>query len=163
MGTVKRTLRALSVLWLAPLGGVSCGNSSQAEVVPSTGGTGGTVVVEVAYSFQALKPVTLLDRGQFCATMAVGGLIAYRNCYQEFAFPELVYTDPNSHLFMLAILDGDKVAFPDGNVRVLATSEHWVTGQMDTEMSFGQLRFKLTSDHGTRHCAVSGQLAMFCQ
>jgi hypothetical protein len=157
---MKRTLRALAVLWLVPLAGVSCRDSSTVEVAPSTDAT---VSVQVVYNFQALKPVTLVDRGQFCATMAVGGVIAYRNCYQEFAFPELVYSDPNRHLFMLAILDGDKVAFPDGNVRVLATSEHWVTGQMNTEMSFGQLRFKLTSDHGTQYCAVSGQLAMFCR
>jgi hypothetical protein len=157
---MKRTLRALAVLWLGPLAGVSCGDSSTVEVAPSTDET---VSVQAVYNFQALKPVTLVDRGQFCATMAVGGVIAYRNCYQEFAFPELVYTEPNRHLFMLAILDGDKVAFPDANVRVLATSEHWVAGQMDTETSFGQLRFKITSDRGTHYCEVNSELVMFCQ
>ena len=163
MGIVKRMVKAAAVLCLAPLAGVSCGDAtpSQGATVPPTPPTPFDSIVRV-YHFQSLKKVELVDRGNWCATLSVGGVIAFIDCYRGTRFPVLVYSDSHRGLLLLAVRSGRTVSFPDGNVRVLATSEFWVAAQMSTDMSLGHLRFTVTSDKGTRYCNVDQHLAMFC-
>jgi hypothetical protein len=160
MGIVNRVLKAAAVLCLAPLAGVNCGDASpsQGATVPPTPLDS---IVRV-YHFQTLAKVELVDRDQWCATLSVGGVIAYIDCYHGTHFPVLVYSDSQRGLLLLAVRSGSAVSFPDGNVRVLATSEFWVAAQMSTDMSLGHLRFTVTSDKGTRYCNVDQHLAMFC-
>lgn len=152
VGIMKRMLKVLAVLSLAPLAGVSCGDPS----------TPVDSIVRV-YHFQTLGKVELVDRGQWCATLSVGGVIAYIECFHADHFPVLVYSDSPRGLLLLAVRSRRTVSFPDGNVRVLASSEFWVAAQMSTDMSIGHLRFTVTSDKGTRYCNVDQHLAMFCQ
>jgi hypothetical protein len=163
MGIVKRMLRAAAVLCLAPLAGVSCGDATQPQgaTVPPTPPTPVDSIVRV-YHFQSLKEVGLIDRGNWCATLSVGGVIAFIDCYRGTRFPVLVYSDSQRGLLLLAVRSGRTVSFPDGNVRVLATSEFWVAAQMSTDMLLGHLRFTVTSNNGLRYCNVDQHLRMFC-
>jgi hypothetical protein len=163
MGIVKRMLKVAAVLCLAPLAGVSCGDGSpsQGATVPPTPPTPVDSIVRV-YHFQSLKKVALVDRGQWCATLSVGGVIAFIDCYRGTHFPVLVYSDSQRGLLLLAVRSGGIVSFPDGNVRVLATSELWVAAQMSKDMFLGHLRFTVTSESGILFCNVDQHLRMFC-
>jgi hypothetical protein len=160
VGTVKRKLGALLVLSMAPLAGVTCGRQSRSDFEASVSGT---VSVETVTNFQALETVTLIDRGQWCATLSVGDVITYGKCFHADHMPQLVSSDSSRGLVLLAVRSGNTVSFPDGNVRVLATSQYWVAAQLSTNTSIGDLRFKVSSDHGVRYCVMNPQLAMFCQ
>lgn len=163
MGIVTRMLKTAAVLCLAPLAGVSCGDAtpSQGAKEPPTPPTPVDSIVRV-YHFQSLKKVELVDRGQWCATLSVGGVIAFIDCYRGTRFPVLVYSDSQRGLLLLAVRSGGTVSFPDGNVRVLASSELWMAAQMSTDMLLGHLRFTVTSDNDTLYCNVDQHLRMFC-
>jgi hypothetical protein len=163
MGIVKRMLKAAAVLCLAPLAGVSCGDATRAPraTLPTTPPIPVDSIVRV-YHFQPLKKVALVDRGEWCVTLSVGGVIAFIDCYRGTHFPVLVYSDSQRGLLLLAVRSGRTVSFPDGNVRVLATSEFWVAAQMSTDMLLGHLRFTVTSTNGLRYCTVDQHLRMFC-
>jgi hypothetical protein len=160
VGTVKRKFGALLVLSLAPLAGVSCGDQGRADVEPPVPGT---VAVEMVRNFRTLGKISLVDQGQWCATLSVGAVISYDNCFRADEMPQLVSSESSRGLVLLAVRSGNTVSFPDGNVRVLATSEYWVAAQMSTDVSIGDLRFKVTSERGVRYCVVDPHLAVFCQ
>lgn len=160
MGTMRRVLKALTVLCLAPLAGVSCGNPALpagADAQPTA-----STRVHRAYEYKTIKPVTLIDRGPWCATLKDGGVIAFIDCFHGDRLPMLVYSSDPRRLVLFAVESGDTIAFTDGNVRVLATTEHWVAGQASEGLAFYGLRFTVTSDRGVRQCRVD-HLVTFCQ
>jgi hypothetical protein len=163
MGMTKRLLKVAAVLSLAPLAGASCGDASRSQEAHAEAPSTPVDSIVRVYHFQTLKKVVLVDRGQDCATLSIGGVIAFIECIHSERSPRLVYSDGPRGLLLMSVRSGNTVSFPDGNVRVLAASEFWVAAQMSTDMLLGHLRFTVTTDLGTRYCNVDQHLAMFCQ
>lgn len=160
---MNRLVKAAAVLCLAPLAGVSCGDASRSKgAEPAVPSAPVDSIVRV-YHFLTLKKAVLLDRGQDCATLSIGGVIAFIECLPSDPSPRLVYSDRRRGLLLLSVHSGNTVSFPDGNVRVLAATEFWVAAQMSTDMLIGHLRFTVTTDLGIRYCNVDQRLTMFCQ
>jgi hypothetical protein len=114
----------------------------------------GTAVTanEIVGHFATIKPVKVADRGPRCATMWVGGVIEYIGCFDIPHLPSEVYSDSVSGLILIAVDSGDTLAFPDHSVRVLTTSQHYVSVQQTDETAPGVVRFSVTSASGIRWC-----------
>ncbi len=151
MGTLRRTLRALSILCLAPSAGVSCGDQSlQRDTASSIADTS----IERTYNFSTIGQVTLVDRGPRCATLSVDGVIAFINCFDFDRLPGVVYFDNANGLMLMAVDSGDLVSFPDRGVRVFSSSEHYVAAQLNSQMSLNDLRFTVVSPQRVRMCLI---------
>ena len=161
MEAVKRLTLALCLLCPAPLIGVSCGDPSLSAGVerPSTPATTG----EPVYYFAPMKMVLLSDRGPRCATVWVGGVIELQACGDFQHLPQLFLSDPANGLIVLMVTGGDVISFPDGSVRILKTSMHYVIAQMSANMVERELRFTVTSAGGVRRCAVDRAFISHCR
>ena len=129
MGTMRRVLKALPLLCLAPLAGASCGDpalSAGAEAPPTL-----SVGTDDVYEYQDMKPVVLVDRGQWCATLKVGGVITFVNCFHADRLPILVYSSDARRLMLVAVESGDTIAFTDGSVR--AACHHGALGRRPSQ------------------------------
>jgi hypothetical protein len=160
VGTVKRTLRALSILCLALIVGVSCGDPSRSsgiEVSPPT-----SAALGENNQFRRLAPVRVFERSRWCATLTVGGVIAYNMCPHSDFLPVFAWGDSRLDLLLLIVDTGDFIDFDDGNARAVATSQHWVAAQLRSGMFWGDVRFTLRSNGNVYACAVSQQLFMNC-
>jgi hypothetical protein len=159
VGTVKRTLRALSILCLAPIVGVSCGDPSRSsgiEVSPPT-----SAALREDGQFRRLAPVRLFERSRWCATLTVGGVIAYNRCPQSDFLPVFAWGDSRLDLLLLIVDTGDFIDFNDGNARAVATSQHWVAAQLRSGW-WGDVRFTLTSSGNVSTCTLTYQLFIHC-
>jgi hypothetical protein len=163
MRRAVKVLSVWSVLCLAPLAGVSCGDPSLSPGAEGPLQSTSSNTPSQVDEFDAMKPVVILDRGQWCATVRIGGVVAFLDCFHSDRLPLHVYTDFVRRFILIAVSSGDTVAFLGGNVRVVATSEHWVAGQMSTTTSLGEIRFTVTSDEGIRLCALTNQLVTSCE
>jgi hypothetical protein len=161
VGAVKRTLKALCILWLAPIVGASCGDPSRSsgiEVSPPT-----TAAVTVAGQFMPLETVSLIEWSRWCATLRVGGVIAYDGCPQSDYVPVFAWGNWPSRVLLLIVDSDQTVSFIDGKARMLASSEHWVAAQLRSEQtSWGDVRFTVTSQQPTRTCVLTSQLFIDC-
>ncbi|MDP9464528.1 MAG: hypothetical protein M3P52_07890 [Actinomycetota bacterium] len=154
-------MRALSVLCLAHLAGVGCGDRSlspggAAESAASTS-------TERAYNFSTIGKVTLVDRGPRCATLSVDGVISFNNCFDVDRLPVAVYFDNANGLMLLAVDSGDLVSFADRGVREFSSSEHYVAAQLSSGMSLDDLRFTVVSPERVRTCFIKFNAFMHCR
>ena len=146
---VKRTLKVLAVLCLAPLAGVSCGRAEEGKAQPP-------------YTYPEIRKVSLTDRGPRCASLSIGPSVAYAGCFTTDSFPEFVYGALDQTLILLAI-DNDVVRLIDPGFRVVATSAHFVAVQRSHQMGENDLRFTLTSPNGVTWCWLDRRLFMDCR
>jgi len=160
VGTVKRTLKALSVLWLATIVGVSCGDPSRSSGIEVRSPTVDSI--GAVDQFLPLEKVTLIERGRWCATLKVGGVIAYITCTHSDSLPSFAWGDSTRDLLLLIVDSGESISFADGNARTLASSQHWVAAQLRSDMTYDDVQFEITSDEGVRMCALTNQLFMHC-
>lgn len=158
---MKQTLRALCVLGLAPMVGVSCGDPSLSAGIegPSTASTPS----EHDYYFAPIKTVVLSDRGPRCATVWVGGVIELQACADVQHRPQLMYAEAARGLFVLMIDRGDVISFPDHSVRILETSQNYVVAQLSAEMSTAWLKLIVTSATGVRRCVIDRITRTHCR
>lgn len=156
---VKRTLKALFILCLAPIVGVSCGDPSRSsgiEVSPPT-----SAALGEDGQFRRLAPVRLFERSRWCATLTVGGVIAYNMCTQSDFLPVFAWGDSTRDLLLLIVDTGDSIVFADGNARTVASSQHWVAAQLRSDW-WGDVRFTLRRNGDVYACTLSYQLFMNC-
>ena len=146
---MKRSLKVLAVLCLAPLAGVSCGRTE--ESAPP----------QPPYSYLEIRKVSLVDRGPRCARLSIGLTVAYEGCFTADKFPQFVYGDLEQSLMVLAI-DSDALRLIDPGFRVVAMSAHFVAVQRSVQMGENDLRFTLTSPEKVRWCRLDHHLFMHC-
>lgn len=153
MEPLKRTMKVMAVLFLAPLAGVSCGRAD-----PSTGSS----ERQSSYTYSDLRKVSLADRGPECASLSIGPSVAYSGCFTTDHFPLFVYGDLDETLVLLAI-ENDAVRLIDPGFKVVALSDHFVAVQKSREMGTNDLRFTLMSAKAVRWCRLDRHLFIQCR
>jgi hypothetical protein len=169
---MRKALQAISLLWLAPILGVSCGDpmrSAGVEVAPPSVATPvaptGTAMVEIGRNdpFLPLALVTLFEPSRWCATVKIGGVIAQSMCIDTDLLPVLAWMDTTRDLVLFIVDRGETIEFTEGNARKLDSTAHWVVAQLRSEMEFDDVRFTVSSlERGVRYCVLTNQLFLHC-
>ena len=173
---MRKALQAISLLWLAPILGVSCGDpmrSAGVEVAPPSVATTvaptvaptGTAMVETGRDdqFLPLALVTLFEPSRWCATVKIGGVIAQSMCIDTDLLPVLAWGDTTRDLVLFIVDRGETIEFAEGNARKLDSTAHWVVAQLRSEMEYDDVRFTVSSlERGVRWCVLTNQLFLHC-
>jgi hypothetical protein len=162
VANVRRRTRCVLAVLLAPTLAIGCGDPALSPGMHDQQPTV-TVSGSIDENFPPVANISLVEHGKWCATLKVGGVIAYDMCTHSDSLPTFAYDDMARRLMMLIIDGGETIAFADGgNARLLASTEHWVVAQLSSEMSSTEVRFTLMSQDGVRTCRLTSQLFMRC-
>ena len=160
MGAVSRATNALLALTLIATG---CGDPAGSARSFAAADTTPATVIENLANFVEIGHVEVVDRGPRCATLLVDSVRMSDSCFDFERFPNLVFADYTTGLFLLRIDLGDVISFSSGGVRFLASSGHYIAYQIDRDTTTNDLKFTVTSPSSVQACIVKIYIVVQCR